>query len=217
MKTKMIALTLSVMMAGGPVLYAQRHIGHAKTANGKLASKPADEFNVFLRTFLADCFFDVNFNSLLANNDKRLAKYIDSQMDVRRYDSPGALVMLYARKDNFGFHEYTDYTFKVKGGKGWKVKGMPQDWEITGEEQPDAITGLPVIYYKPTTDIPEEMVDMENLITRPVELPYPKAKIMVAYLPQYFNGEYTGPRAFYFIKTPSGWKLAFVYDSLFSA
>lgn len=47
----------------------------------------------------------------------------------------------------------------------------------------------------------------------PVSLPSYVSSIVVVFAPDI----YTNPRAFYFVETPSGWKLAFVDDTLFSA
>lgn len=176
----------------------------------------SDDFVTFLQQFLQECYWNVNFNKMLLDNDEHLAKYIDPQLDVRRYDAPGAVALLYARDQNFGFNDYTDFELKLDGSN-WRLEEMPKDKHYTEVEECDSGTGLPIIYYELADSVPEEMIDPSTFTSRPVELPYPDAKIMIAYLPNYYNGNLVAPRVFYFIETPSGWKLAFLDDSFLSA
>lgn len=175
----------------------------------------SDEFVMFLGEFLNDCFWDVNFNALLRDNDKRLEKYIDSKMDIRRYYNPGAIAYLYTRADNFGFGDFNDFDTELESGGEYSLKKLSNDTSPC-ELDFNHGKGYPEIYYGAASQVPDEVVNPETFEIRPVALPYPDAAIMVVYLPEYYK-ENVNARAFYFIETPSGWKLAFVDDSLCSA
>lgn len=174
----------------------------------------SEEFMTFIEQFLNDCYWNVNFNTLLRDNDKRLAKYIDPKMDIRRYYNPGAIAHLYARADKFGFDDYTDFVTKPRAIEVFALYPLDND---AAPCDIDFVENNTVLYYQSTNSVPDVVVNTETYETASVELPYPDAQMMVVYLPNYFKGNPTAPRAFYFIKTPSGWKLAFVDDSLCSA
>lgn len=53
-----------------------------------------DAFTKMVFEFIYECYDEKNFNTLLRTNDKRLAKYIDPKMDVRRYYNPGSVPYL---------------------------------------------------------------------------------------------------------------------------
>ncbi len=182
---------------------------------GTSADVESNKFILFLGDFLNECFWDVNFNALLRDNDERLRKYIDSQMDIRRYYNPGAIVYLYTRADNFGFGDFNDFDTKLESGGEYSLKKLSNDTSPC-ELDFNHGKGYPEIYYCEASKVPDELVDSETFEFRPVTLPYSDATIMVAYLPEYYRGN-VNARAFYFIETPSGWKLAFVDDSLCSA
>lgn len=174
----------------------------------------SDSFVELLFNFTNECFWEKNFNRLLRDNDKRLAKYIDPKMDIRRYYNPGAIAYLYDRKQNFGFDDYTDFDTEPMDGGETSLKKLPKDAPPC-ELDFNHGKGFPELYYGELSRLPHEVVNPETLETRAVKLPYPDAKIMVLYLPSYYN-ENVNPSGFYFIETPDGWKLAFVDDSLCS-
>lgn len=165
----------------------------------------------FLHEFLNDCYWDKNFNNLLRNRDSKLAKYIDPKMDIIRYFNPGAISMLYRRSDNFGFEDYSDFDFKpmVAGALNFGYLSDDQSpCEISfSDEQGTAL------FYQMAENLPDEMVNTETFETKPVEIPYANAQIIIVYLPD----SYGNPRGFYFVETPNGWKLVAVNDSLCSA
>jgi hypothetical protein len=173
-----------------------------------------DEFVTFLFQFLDECFWNVNFNALLRDNDQRLTKYIDPKMDIRRYYNPGAIAYLYARADNFGFGDFNDFDTEPESGGEYSLKKLSPAASIC-ELDFNYGKGFPEFYYGPATKVPDEVINSETFTMRPITLPYPEAVIMVVYLPDYYK-ENVNPRAFYFIETPSGWKLTFVDDSLCS-
>ena len=174
-----------------------------------------DSFVEFIFNFANECYWEHNFNRMLRDNDQRLVKYIDSKMGIRRYYNPGALAYLYDRKQNFGFDDYTDFETEPEDGGEVCAKELPKD-AIPCELDFYHGKGSPEIYYGEISKVPDEVVNSETFETREVPLLYPEAKIMVVYLPGYYN-ENVFPRGFYFIETPNGWKLAFVDDSLCSA
>ncbi len=174
-----------------------------------------DEFVVFLNDFLNECFWNVNFNALLRDNDRRLKKYIDQKMDIRRYYNPGAIAYLYTRADNFGFEDFNDFDTKPEDGGELSFKKLEKNTSPC-ELDFNHGKGFPEIYYAEASGVPDEVVNPETFEVRPVKLPYQNAKIMVVYLPQYYRDN-VNARGFYFIETPKGWKLAFVDDSLCSA
>ncbi len=164
-----------------------------------------DMFPAFIEGFLNDCYWGKNFSSLLKSNDKKLATYIDSKMDVRRYHAPGTVTKLATRAENFGFTEYDDYELKPTHNGEIIFEyindgGSPEDLFYTNSN---------IVYYVEMLKVPELLVNMETFETKPVKIAYPDAEIMAVYLPD----RYLNPRGFYFINTPDGWKLAFVDDS----
>ena len=179
---------------------------NANAQNGNASSgEPEDLFPAFIEGFLNDCYWGKNFSSLLKNNDKTLATYIDSKMDVRRYHAPGTVTKLATRAENFGFTEYDDYDLKPMHDGEIILEyindgGSPEDLIYTNSN---------VVYYVAIEKVPELLVNMETFETKPVKTAYPNAKLMAVYLPD----RYLNPRGFYFINTPNGWKLAFVDDS----
>lgn len=174
-----------------------------------------NEFVMFLEEFLNDCFWDVNFNSLLKNNDQRLAKYIDPQMDIRRYYNPGSVAYLYTRDDNFGFEDFNDFDTKANSGGKFSIKELSYEampCELDFNQQKGSIE----IYFWSVGSFPYIVVDTETFEMQEVTLPYPDAEKIAVYLPDYYKDN-VNVRAFYFVNTPSGWKIAFVDDSLCSA
>ena len=165
----------------------------------------ADMFPAFVESFLNDCYWGKNFSSLLRDNDKILATYIDSKMDVRRYHAPGTVTKLATRAENFGYTEYDDYELKPAHDGEVILEyindgGYPSDLIYTNSN---------IVYYVEMLKVPDLLVNMETYETKPVKIAYPDAEIMAVYLPD----RYLNPRGFYFINTPDGWKLAFVDDS----
>lgn len=165
----------------------------------------------FLINFINDCWCDKNFDSLLANGDNILNKYLDPNMDVRRYDAPGAIAFLYERKDNFGFNEYSDFETNGECYGYYSLSEINQNIHISEIDfnQNENAT----FYYQKADKAPDVVVDTETFEIKPVDTAYPNADFWVLYLPN----SYGNPRAFYFIESPAGFKLVFVDDSIFSA
>ncbi len=165
-----------------------------------------DEFPTFLFHFLNECFYENNFNRLLHDKSDRLAPYIDKEMGVQRYYALGTIPKLFSRSDNFGFDEHTDFETKPEAGGEYSLLYLDTDTMICDLD----FDGYSKLYYHSTDKVPDIVINFETFEMAPVQLPYQDAAIMVVYLPNRFNN----PRAFYFIETPSGWKLAFVDDTL---
>lgn len=177
------------------------------------SNEDTNEFVMFLDEFLNDCFWNLNLTQLLIDNDKRLAKYIDPRMDIRRYYNPNAVVFLYTREHNLGFDDYFDTKHKFSGE--FSIKKLPEYADFC-EMDFNQGKGSLEIYYAVESSVPDEVENSETLEIRPVILPYPDAAIMAVYLPNYFINNLVA-RKLYFVETPSGWKLAFVDDSICSA
>ena len=173
------------------------------------AGELEDGFLTFLKGFLNDCYWGKNINTLLRNNDKALATYIDSKMDIRRYYAPGTLPILATRVTDFGFAPEDDFMSKPR------ATGNLIFEYVNDDSSPCELiySNINVIYYKSMMSVPDEVLNSENFETKPVKIAYPGAEIMAVYLPN----AYDNPRGFYFILTPDGWKLAFVDDTLCGA
>lgn len=173
------------------------------------AGEYEDNFPSFLEGFLNDCYWGKNFNNLLRNNDKAVAKYLDKKMDIRRYYAPGTIAKLGTRADDFGFAPEDDFMFKPK------PTGDLIFEYINDESNPCELiySNINVIYYENIDNVPDIIVNNETFDTRPVKMAYHDARIVAVYLAD----KYDNPRGFYFIYTPEGWKLAFVDDSFCSA
>ncbi len=168
-----------------------------------------DLFPAFLEDFLNDCYWGKNFNSLLRNNDKILATYIDSKMDVRRYYAPGTITKLGTRDEDFGLTEYDDFIFNPRPTDDLIFEYLNDD----GGPCDLIYSNINVIYHEMIESVPDVVVNNETFETIPVDIIYPKAEIMAVYLPNAYNN----PVGYYFIYTPNGWKLAFVDDTLCGA
>ena len=169
----------------------------------------ADVFPAFIDGFLNDVYWGKNFNNLLRSNDKILATYIDSKMDVRRYYAPGTVAKLASRAEGFGFVQEDDFLSKPKAGSAAvfefiAVDANPCELDFYKNKK---------VYYQRLQQVPDVVVNMENFSTKSVSIVYPQASIMAVYLPD----AYANPRGFYFVDTPNGWKLAFIDDSLCGA
>lgn len=174
-----------------------------------LAGSLADTFPTFIEGFLSDVYWGKNFNNLLRSNDKILATYIDSRMDVRRYYAPGTVSVLASRAEDFGFAQEDDFLSQAKtGGAGvFELIGSdvsPCELDFNKNQS---------VYYQRLQSLPSVVINMETFEMKSVRVIYPQAPIMAVYLPN----AYGNPRGFYFIDTPDGWKLAFVDDSLCGA
>jgi hypothetical protein len=185
---------------------------NANAQNGNASSgEPEDKFPAFIEGFLNDCYWGKNFSSLLKNNDKTLANYLDSKMDVRRYYASGTVAILATRAEDFGFAPEDDFMSKPSA-TGDLIFEYVNDFD--NSTPCDLIySNINVIYYVRIKSVPDVVVNTETFETRPVKIAYPEAEIMAVYL----SNSYGNPRGFYFINTPDGWKLAFVDDSLCEA
>ena len=173
------------------------------------ASGEEDTFLPFIKSFLADCYWGKNINSLLRNSDITLAKYIDPKMDVRRYYAPGTITKLGTREEGFGFSKEDDFKTRPRSTGDLIFEYVNDDGDPCGL----IYTNINVIYYVWITSVPDVVVNNETFETKPVKIYYPNAQIMAVYLPDAYNN----PRGFYFFNTPVGWKFAFVDDSLCGA
>jgi hypothetical protein len=173
------------------------------------AGELEDSFPAFLEGFLKDCYWGKNFNTLLRNNDKTLATYLDPRMDVRRYYAPGTVAILATRDENFGFAPEDDFMRRPS------VDGDLIFEYVNDDSSPCELiySNINVIYYVSIKSVPDVVVNRETLETRPVKIAYPEAQIMAVYLPN----AYDNPVGYYFMHTPDGWKLAFVDDTLCGA
>lgn len=162
-------------------------------------------FTAFLEGFLNDSYWGKNFNILLRNKDKALAKHIDPKMDVRRYYAPGTVAKLGSRAENFGFAPEDDFVSQptIDGEAVFAL--IANDADQCSLDFSNSNT----VYYQWLSEVPDVVVNMETFATKPVSLAYPYAQLMAVYLPN----PYGNPRGFYFINTPEGWKLAFVDDA----
>lgn len=174
-----------------------------------LADSLADMFPAFIEGFLSDAYWGKNFNNLLRSNDKTLATYIDSNMDVRRYYAPGTVAILASRAEGFGFAQEDDFSSKAKAGSAGVFELIGSDVSPCGLD----LNTNQRIYYQRLQSLPDVVINMQTFETKSVRVIYPQAPIMAVYLPN----AYGNPRGFYFIGTPDGWKLAFVDDSLCGA
>ena len=174
------------------------------------AGEEIDMFPTFLEGFLNDCYWDKNFNSLLIYRDESLNAYIDPNMDVRRYHAPGTIAILAKREDNFGFDKYTDFETKAQ------TKTNVNYTLLAKEEHPCDLDfeHNNTVYYQRKSTVPDVLVNIETFETKTVEIFYPSAEIMVAFVPNSYN---SNPIGLYFIYTPDGWRLGFVDDSLCGA
>ncbi|HKM92061.1 MAG TPA: hypothetical protein VJY41_00275 [Prolixibacteraceae bacterium] len=172
-----------------------------------------DMFPTFLESFLNDCYWGKNINSLLRSKNKTLATYIDPKMDVRRYHAPGTVAKLGARDEDFGFTQEDDFVTKPKVSGDLIFEYVNDNGSPCELIYSEINSEIYVIYYQVIESVPDLLVDMETFETKPVKTPYPNAEIMAVYLPDTFGN----PRGFYFINTPNGWKLAFVDDTFCGA
>lgn len=187
--------------------------GANESESNASASELEDGFPAFLKGFLKDSYWEKNFNTLLRNNDKALATYIDSKMDIRRYYAPGTVAKLASRDEDFGFSKEDDFITRSRATGDLifeYVNDNSSPCELIFSEINSEIF---IIYYASIERVPDVVVNNESFETMPVKVAWPEAEIMAVYLPN----AYDNPRGFYFIHTPDGWKLAFVDDALCGA
>ena len=172
-----------------------------------------DKFLPFIEGFLRDCYWGKNFNSLLRNNDKTLATYLDPKMDVRRYYAPGTVTKLGTRAEDFGFSLEDDFMTRPRATSDLIFEYVNDNGSPCELIYSDINSEIYLIYYVQVQNVPDVVVNMETFEIKPVKIYYPKAEVMAVYLPD----KYGNPRGFYFINAPDGWKLAFVDDALCGA
>lgn len=111
------------------------------------------------------------------------------------------------REQDFGFGDWDDFDTKFEFGGEYILKPLDvHPCEIEGETSR-------TVFYQSADEFPLEVISPETLETRKVSIPYLNAEKMFVYI----LNEHGNPCGFYFVKTPNGWKLAFVDDSLCSA
>lgn len=170
------------------------------------AANTAD--SAFLETvqqFLETCFYKENINQMARDGSSTLFDFVDPEMGLRYVTTPGTVPYLYAADTNYGFDEYTDFEFipEPNFNGHFELLGMRYLGEITfGHTYP--------IYYQPQYTLPEVCTDPERLTFAAAPSAYPDAPCIAIYLP---NGD-DAVRGFYFIKTPGGWKLTLIHETL---
>lgn len=203
-------LTYYVLYFQYPKAEEAYFIGFVETIENSFAYKNDESQYVvdFIYEFLNDCWTNKNFNALLRDNAQDLQKYIDEDLDIIRFHSPGAIPQLATRAENFGFDKYTDFTtvFNVEYSvlSDESLREFLCDLDF-GEDGARA-------YYEFTNELPN-LVDPETYEVSSIKSRYPESKIMTVYLPN----KYHNPLAFYFILINKTWKLIIVDDSLCSA
>lgn len=182
---------------------------NAEFASDTVTGDLVDIFPVFLEGFLNDVYWGKNFNSLLQGEDPALTEYIDRAMDVRRYYAPGTVAKLALRKEGFAFAQEDDFANKPQAA------GNLEFIFADADQNPCMLdfNGGSKVYYQQLAKLPDLVVNTQTFVTEPVAVAYPHGPLMAVYLPNAFDN----PRGFYFIGTPTGWKLAFVDDTLCSA
>lgn len=166
-------------------------------------------FPAFLTGFLQENYWGRNINSLLRSNDAGLAAYLDPEMDVRRYYAPGTVAKLASRAEDFAFAQEDDFTHRPV------LQGELVLERLSDTQNPCELDFNPAnkIYYQKLTAVPDVVVNSETLATAAVPLTDASAELMAVFLPD----AYSNPRGFYFVLTPTGWKLALVDDALCGA
>lgn len=193
---------------------ASLHHPHLEGDNDQLEredDQKADDFTDFVFDFLDVCFYENNLNRLIRDNDPRLKPYIDPKMGVRRYYAPGAFAYLAGADEHYGFQDYDDFSFLPEPSGEIILTKLSAKMSVCELE----FKNNSEVFYETLKKLPEAVVnaDVENIKTKPVVLPYPKAKIRAVYVPDNFNN----PVGLYFVLTPKGWKFAFINDALCEA
>lgn len=191
-----------------------QHVAASFSVAAAETGEQSDEFVSFLHEFLEVTFWENNLNALLRDNHKLLKPYLDPKHDVRRYHSPGAVPHLYARADNFGFDNLTDFTTTVELPGESSYAELTPDMSVC--ELDFERSGSTTIYYGPSAWEFTALVNPETFEFAPILSPYPDAAVMQVFVPMYYQG-FVNPRGLYFIQSPDGWKLMFVDDSLCGA
>lgn len=169
-----------------------------------------DEFLVVLDSFLHDCWWDKNFNSLLLNEDEHLQEYLDEKYDVQRLYSPGTVNFLGSREKNFGFDAYCDLRYQPEFNSNFQFKSIQEEDSMHLCEWDDET----IVYYEIASKLPQVVKDLDTLETEMVSNPYGNAQVNAVYLISR-NAE---PKILYFVMTPEfGWKLLYIDDSRCSA
>lgn len=166
------------------------------------------EVEKFLTIFLDNCFWGKNIDKMLVDKEQVLMEYVDPQIDVRRYHNPGAIPILYNRKQGFGF-EAVNFKVVYNNNNQMNIVPMflasPCEFNIDGNDDG--------VYYSFVSSVPDS-VNSETFEIVSVSLPDSYKSILRVHI----IGNKFGLRTLYFIKSASSnWKLAFIDDSECSA
>ncbi len=171
-----------------------------------IAAPIAGEMDSKLMSFLEDCWWEVNFNSLLLNRNEKLMAYVNKEFGVQRIHSPGTVPILSDEDDSYGFTEYDNFDYKPVGGE-YIFDRLNESINICSVD-PLAV------YYSENAELPEVVINRETFETAQVTIPWSDAEIISVYV---FN-ENSSPRVFYFALLGNGdFYLVLVDDSLCEA
>lgn len=175
----------------------------------------------FLYDFIDNCYRGKNFYYELLNEEPELAPFIDPEMDVRRIYSLGTFPYLYSRSESFGFTEDVstediDFETTQLNVPDYKIVEMTASSPCDLNLSPEYRGTLYVQYDAPFPMVVKYIEEQDEIVSDTITTPYPYAPTVALYAPMEYNGSF-GLVAFYFVKTPQGWKLALLDESLCSA
>ena len=180
------------------------HVSESLNIAAPISSEP----DAKLINFLEDCWWEVNFNSLLQNKSENLMSYINQEFGLRRIHSPGTIPILSGKDENYGFTEYDNFSYKPVSGGEYILERIKEDINICSVEASN------VIYYSEDMELPHVVINRETFESVQVDNPWDDAEIISLYV---FN-ENNSPRAFYFALLPYGdFYLLYFDDSLCQA
>ena len=172
-----------------------------------IAAAVNDEVNSRLMSFLADCWWDVNFNSMLLNRNEKLMAYVNKDLGIQRIHSPGTVPMLSGENDNYGFTEYDNFDYKPVSGE-YFFDRLNENTNICAVDNPFSV------YYSEDPELPQVIIHGDTFEFAQVTIPWDDAEIISVYV---FN-ENCSPRVFYFaLLRNDDFYLVLVDDSLCEA
>ncbi len=167
-------------------------------------NRNSEDFKTFIETFLGECYFKHNIDSLLYNNSPVIAKYIKTDIGVERFYNPGAFCVKFSKKDQYNYNQAET---KKWGGNNTIllsnfINSEPNDGFCEQSSSKDGV------YYTAVTEFPST-ADVETGNSVPTKIKgdksWPKMKVVIL-------SKKWITKQLYFLQIDKIWYLAFLYD-----
>jgi len=97
----LVLIQLSVLLSCGPRSASNDTPSTTDTVIADNRNNP--DFKVFLPTFLSECYFQHNIDSLVYSNSPVVTKFIHKELGIERYYNPGTFCVRFDKENGYGY------------------------------------------------------------------------------------------------------------------